>query len=115
MCVWKQVRRKNDDSSDSSPVTGCDGRGGCHDELNDRAGFAFGVGEEALGPGPGLLEVKVVVDDDGGARVSDDERLDGRDEAPPVLPLLAPLPSGNRGVRDLVMAWTPWNVPARTR
>ena len=27
----------------------------------------------------------------------------------------AGLVMGIRGVRDLVMAWTPWKVPARTR
>jgi hypothetical protein len=27
----------------------------------------------------------------------------------------APGCRGSRGVKDLVMAWTPWNVPARTR
>jgi len=57
--VWKTVRRKKDDSSDSMPV--------------------------GATVGSGYVQ----------ARSEDSE--------------------GSLGVRDLVMAWTPWNVPARTR
>lgn len=61
--VWKTVKRKKDDSSDSIPD-----------------GATLGSGYVQLRPDEFAEEV-----------------------------------TGSLGVRDRVIAWTPWNVPARTR
>lgn len=83
--VWKQVRRKKEVSSVSRPVTG-------------RLGFGVVVWSWEEG---GLLSRDGVMFEALGL-------LFGRLEEVGFL-------VGIRGVRDFVMACTPWKVPARTR
>lgn len=92
MWVWKQVRRKKEDSRVSRPVTGREGLGVVVVVYEEEGAWGGGCFSEEVVLALGLLLGRLlVVEEEVGFVV------------------------GIRGVRDFVMAWTPWKVPARTR
>lgn len=98
--VWKQVRRKKELSRLSRPVEGRWGFGTVV-VWEEEEGWGFGLSRDVV-----LVVMLVVLALGLGLLVGLLLLLVGE-----VWGWLV----GIRGVRDLVMAWTPWKVPARTR